>query len=860
MTDLSWVNEVSRGWLAAMGEVSVRVAVLLAAVWLISLGLRKHSAALRHAVWAFSLAAAAVTPLLLSVTPRLEMAAWRSPVPDAGLSSAALEAPSVTVEATGSTTLDDLRIAELDQARGAVAEVEAPAVAAASRSGLPETEAASVSGRSMLLAVWVVGLTFFIARLTLGHIRLRRMARRAKEQPDLGGVTGSLDLSRAVLFLQSSGEPMPMTWGWRRPKILVPASFERWDSDRRSMTLLHELAHVRRSDWLTQTLAQVVRAVFWFHPLVWIAARRVQVEADCACDDMVLRAGSKASRYAEHLVRVARQFRAAGSRPWVAIAMARPSSLDRRVRYVLDEDVNRARLGPRRGLLAALGMMAIALVIPSVEAVPQAAVSPVRAGTPEAEAKPSDWVIAADPVMSAEPVGPAARSLAERLSAPVAKESGPTAAAAEAVETEPTFLAQAQPAPQPRPQSEREQIQMQVVEANQRLEQRMHRRAERDHRPQGPSLSAEALKTASAALRKALRSPDLEVRFEAAQSLGRLESFEEANLETLGTALSDEEPKVQRAVADSLGRLLVLNPEMPPEQAVRWLMPALNASDTQVRREAVAALGRLRGAAAIEAVTKRIDDPDPNVQHEAVKSVGRLLRFADWDAARTALPALARALQHDDPKVRIAVVESLGWLRGIGDEVVPLLARAAEDADPGVQKEAVAALGRIWLVPALDASDTRVRRALGRLRGAAAIEAVTKTMDDTDPNVQRAAVESLGRLLRFADADAARAALPALEKALQHDDPKVRRAVVESLGGLRTIGNEVVPLLARAAEDTDPGVQKEAVAALGRISSRAGIGEGLGGAALGEVYDQLGSAAAWLQEFHVEQYGRLPQR
>ncbi len=668
-----------------------------AAVWLICSGLRKHSAALRHVVWALSLAAVAVTPFLLGVTPKLGVPAWALPAPSVAFSSAAREAPAAAVEVARSPKPG---IAELGAAEREVAELEAPAAVAAGHSR-SEGIGPSVSSASMVLGAWLFGFVISAARLLAGHVRLRLVARRAGKQPDFESLAGRLDVSQEVLFLQPRGEPMPMTWGWKRPKILVPASFEEWDSDRRSMTLLHELAHVRRSDWLTQTLAQVVRAVYWFHPLVWIAVRRIQVEADRACDDKVLQAGSKASGYAEHLVRAARQFSTAGLRPWVAIAMARPSSLDQRVRYVLDEDVDRASLGPRRGLAAAMGVMAIALAIPSVEAVAQADAPLVR---PEAA------VELAEPVETAGPAGPAApmvargnvarRSAARGNKVSVAEGTRPLAEPVAPVETERTLLAQAQPAPQP--QRELERAQRQLEDASERLEERhraaearMARSAESVERRKRPALSPEALRTAGGALRKALSSPDAEVRSEAAESLGRLGSFEEANLEALGAALSDEEPKVQREAADSLGRLLALDKEMVPERAVRWLMPALSASDTRVRREAVEALGRLRGAAAIEAVTKAMNDANPQVQREAVESLGRLLRSADADAARAALPALEKALQHDDPKVRKQVVESLGRLRVIANEVVPLLAKAAEDPDPGVQKEAVEALGRI---------------------------------------------------------------------------------------------------------------------------------------------------------------------
>ena len=85
--------------------------------------------------------------------------------------------------------------------------------------------------------------------------------------------------------------------------------------------------------------------------------------------------------------------------------------------------------------------------------------------------------------------------------------------------------------------------------------------------------------------------------------------------------------------------------------------------------------------------------------------------------------------------------------------------------------------------------------------------------------MQREAAESLGRLLRSADADAARASLPSLERALSHKDSNLRRQVVESLGGLRRIANEVIPIVAKAVDDPDPKVQREAAEALGHLSA-----------------------------------------
>jgi beta-lactamase regulating signal transducer with metallopeptidase domain len=90
----------------------------------------------------------------------------------------------------------------------------------------------------------------------------------------------------------------PLTLGVFQPVVLIPADARDWNLERRRVVILHELAHIRRYDVLTQICAQVVCAMYWYHPLVWIAARRMRFERETACDDLVLTAGVRASTYA----------------------------------------------------------------------------------------------------------------------------------------------------------------------------------------------------------------------------------------------------------------------------------------------------------------------------------------------------------------------------------------------------------------------------------------------------------------------------------------------------------------------------------------------------------------------------------
>ena len=91
-----------------------------------------------------------------------------------------------------------------------------------------------------------------------------------------------------------------MTWGVLRPVILLPLVHGRLgQSEKRDAVILHERAHVERRDWMWQTFAQAVTAVFWFHPLVWFAAAQLRrCEAERAADDRALAGGIQPAEYA----------------------------------------------------------------------------------------------------------------------------------------------------------------------------------------------------------------------------------------------------------------------------------------------------------------------------------------------------------------------------------------------------------------------------------------------------------------------------------------------------------------------------------------------------------------------------------
>ena len=147
-----------------------------------------------------------------------------------------------------------------------------------------------------------------------------------------------------------------MVWGLFRPVILLPADADEWEPERQRAVLLHELAHIHRQDWLMQTVVQITCAVYWFNPLVWFAARRMQTEVERACDDHVLNEGYQSTDYARHLLDVVRNIRKTDTATRSAVAMARRSKIEGRLRTVLAENQNRR---PITRIAVAIGLLAL---------------------------------------------------------------------------------------------------------------------------------------------------------------------------------------------------------------------------------------------------------------------------------------------------------------------------------------------------------------------------------------------------------------------------------------------------------------------------------------------------------------------
>ena len=327
-------------WWTFATDVACKGTVLLMGAGAISVLLWRASAALRHLVWILALGSLLVLPVFEGIMPNWS-AAKVVYVPAAREASVVSASASVTVHRNASP-------------RGVFA---------------------------VAFAIWLSGALICLWRWNRGIAKVTRMRRDAVilsgHDAEIREAAAHLGLGAKVQLLRSSAEVVPLAAGVRDPVVLLPASASEWSHERLRVVLLHELAHIQRRDSLTQALAELARCLYWFHPLVWLALRRLRVERERACDDLVLRAGTGASDYASHLLGLARSLQPAELSP-AAVSMT-GGHLETRIRAILNPRTNRRVMGRASAVVACV--VAACLVLPLAAMRPQAASVGVVSGT-----------------------------------------------------------------------------------------------------------------------------------------------------------------------------------------------------------------------------------------------------------------------------------------------------------------------------------------------------------------------------------------------------------------------------------------------------------------------------------------------
>jgi protein TonB len=154
------------------------------------------------------------------------------------------------------------------------------------------------------LAVWAfaAGVAFRLCRTVLGLWRLRRLRRAGVLAPECDVHTEMLQLVRARAEIRYVRSGQPVTFGFRRPVVLLPEMLHFQSPDIQRVVLCHELFHVRRRDWIWVVAEEIVKAVLWFHPAVlWLIAR-VRLAREEVVDELTVLATSQRRAYIEALL------------------------------------------------------------------------------------------------------------------------------------------------------------------------------------------------------------------------------------------------------------------------------------------------------------------------------------------------------------------------------------------------------------------------------------------------------------------------------------------------------------------------------------------------------------------------------
>ena len=291
-----------------------------AAAWVLALALRKNRAAVRHGIWlAASLKFLLPFSLLVSVGGRL---GWRA--------APALTRPQIVAVAR---------------------EIGRPFVTAAVPGAASAAQTTGMGWPAILAAVWLCGIAAGLVYWSRLSHRLRALRRTATP----------LDWKLPAPVLESAARMEPGVIGIRKPAVVLPAGIsERLTAEQLRAVLAHEMCHVRRRDNLTGAIHMAVETIFWFNPMVWWIGSRLVEERERACDEEVVRSGSRPEVYAESILATCRHYLES---PAACVSGMSGADLRKRIEAILANRSERRLSGGRRLLLAAAAAATVAVPV-----------------------------------------------------------------------------------------------------------------------------------------------------------------------------------------------------------------------------------------------------------------------------------------------------------------------------------------------------------------------------------------------------------------------------------------------------------------------------------------------------------------
>lgn len=326
--------------------------------WLLTRQLSRSSAATRHFTWACAISVAAFLPIMTVAMPHWSV---RTPAPLARLASPRL------IESVPTTP---------------------SSVATTERIG-PDSTVRPGNRRSggftlweIATWIWITGAAGVCFYVLMGHLAAWRLylTTRRMQKPwidEAEQLARDLQINRGLHFVESAQVSVPLVLHLWRPVIMIPEAAAEWPWGRIRAVLLHELAHIKRNDLLTQTLVQMACAAYWFNPLVWFASHQLHLERERACDDSVLMGGTSGTDYATDLYEIARAGSAPASAPFAIGLAVHRSQLEQRLVAILNPRTPRHSATVLGRVALALPVLFVTLAAGAIQITPRAIKVPV---------------------------------------------------------------------------------------------------------------------------------------------------------------------------------------------------------------------------------------------------------------------------------------------------------------------------------------------------------------------------------------------------------------------------------------------------------------------------------------------------
>jgi beta-lactamase regulating signal transducer with metallopeptidase domain len=218
----------------------------------------------------------------------------------------------------------------------------------------------------ILLPLWGVGIVAGLGVLLRSYGTVRWLIRNAEIPDDpswqqlADEISRKAGLADEVLVVISRETKVPFVTGCLRPLICLPETGRTWPEPQRRAVLVHEILHVRRGDLFWQWAASLACVLYWCHPFVWAAAKRMRTERETACDDAVILFGEEPESYAQTLLGIAAMMTMGRPQRFgCAVAVTRRSKMEHRIRAILQTDRNRSPVGKRTAALLTAGTAAL---------------------------------------------------------------------------------------------------------------------------------------------------------------------------------------------------------------------------------------------------------------------------------------------------------------------------------------------------------------------------------------------------------------------------------------------------------------------------------------------------------------------